>query len=203
MAPGTEIPTVSVRPARGDEREEHHAQVCDRTDRTGCWRHDERAARRARGRLERGASRSRYDIQWIQSQVVDDKIYCLYAARARGSSSSTPGSVASPRQRAPGRGDHRPDDRGACSDDQGGDQSHHGARRPREGDGRSPRRRRRRGGRQDTVMFLTKESVRLWPRRVSALGTACDGCPPIAALMGRFRRLAARSSCAPSASTRG
>jgi len=41
------------------------------------------------------------------------------------------------------------------------------------------------GGR-DTVMFLTKESVRLATHGY-ALGTACDGCPPIAALMGRFQ----------------
>ena len=39
---------------------------------------------------------------------------------------------------------------------------------------------------RDTVMFLTKESVRLATQGF-ALGTACDGCPPIAALMGRFQ----------------
>ena len=41
------------------------------------------------------------------------------------------------------------------------------------------------GGR-DTVMFLTKESVRLATEGF-ALGTACDGCPPIADLMGRYQ----------------
>jgi len=39
---------------------------------------------------------------------------------------------------------------------------------------------------RDTVMFLTKESVRLATQGF-ALGTACDGCPPIADLMGRFQ----------------
>jgi predicted peroxiredoxin len=41
------------------------------------------------------------------------------------------------------------------------------------------------GGR-DTVMFLTKEAVRLATEGF-ALGTACDGCPPIADLMGRYQ----------------
>jgi predicted peroxiredoxin len=41
------------------------------------------------------------------------------------------------------------------------------------------------GGR-DTVMFLTKEAVRLATAGF-ALGTACDGCPPIADLMGRYQ----------------
>ncbi len=41
------------------------------------------------------------------------------------------------------------------------------------------------GGR-DTVMFLTKEAVRLATQGF-ALGTACDGCPPIADLMGRYQ----------------
>lgn len=40
------------------------------------------------------------------------------------------------------------------------------------------------GGR-DTVMFLTKEAVRLATQGF-ALGTACDGCPPLADLMGRY-----------------
>jgi predicted peroxiredoxin len=40
------------------------------------------------------------------------------------------------------------------------------------------------GGR-DTLMFLTKEAVRLATEGV-ALGVACDGCPPIADLMKRF-----------------
>ena len=37
-----------------------------------------------------------------------------------------------------------------------------------------------------TVMFLTKEAVRLATEGF-ALGTACDGCPPIADLMGRYQ----------------
>jgi predicted peroxiredoxin len=41
------------------------------------------------------------------------------------------------------------------------------------------------GGR-DTVMFLTKEAVRLATEGF-ALGTACDGCPPVAELMGRYQ----------------
>lgn len=40
------------------------------------------------------------------------------------------------------------------------------------------------GGRE-TVMFLTKEAVRL-ALDGTAVGTACDGCPPIADLMRRF-----------------
>ena len=41
------------------------------------------------------------------------------------------------------------------------------------------------GGR-NTVMFLTKEAVRL-ATNTFAHGTACDGCPPIAGLMDRYR----------------
>ena len=37
-----------------------------------------------------------------------------------------------------------------------------------------------------TLMFLTKEAVRLTVEGV-AVGTACDGCPPIADLMARYR----------------
>jgi predicted peroxiredoxin len=40
------------------------------------------------------------------------------------------------------------------------------------------------GGR-DTLMFLTKEAVRL-SLDGTAVGTACDGCPPLADLMKRF-----------------
>jgi predicted peroxiredoxin len=40
------------------------------------------------------------------------------------------------------------------------------------------------GGR-DTLMFLTKEAVRLATSGV-AVGHACEGCPPIAELMKRF-----------------
>lgn len=41
-------------------------------------------------------------------------------------------------------------------------------------------------GRRDTTMFLTKEAVRLATEGF-ALGTACDGCPPIADLMARYQ----------------
>ena len=37
----------------------------------------------------------------------------------------------------------------------------------------------------DTLMFLTKEAVRL-ATEGTAIGTACDGCPPIAELMDRY-----------------
>jgi predicted peroxiredoxin len=39
---------------------------------------------------------------------------------------------------------------------------------------------------RDALMFLTKEAVRLATQGF-ALGTACDGCPPIADLMGRYQ----------------
>ena len=38
---------------------------------------------------------------------------------------------------------------------------------------------------RDTLMFLTKEAVRLALPGV-AVGTACEGCPPLAELMKRF-----------------
>jgi predicted peroxiredoxin len=38
---------------------------------------------------------------------------------------------------------------------------------------------------RDTLMFLTKEAVRLATDGV-AVGLACDGCPPIPELMKRF-----------------
>jgi predicted peroxiredoxin len=41
------------------------------------------------------------------------------------------------------------------------------------------------GGRE-AIMFLTKEAVRLATDGF-ALGTACDGCPPIADLMARYQ----------------
>jgi predicted peroxiredoxin len=41
------------------------------------------------------------------------------------------------------------------------------------------------GGR-DTLMFLTKEGVRLATQGV-ALGTACEGCPPVEDLMARYQ----------------
>ncbi len=38
---------------------------------------------------------------------------------------------------------------------------------------------------RDTLMFLTKEAVRLATAGV-AIGVACEGCPPIQELMERF-----------------
>jgi predicted peroxiredoxin len=38
---------------------------------------------------------------------------------------------------------------------------------------------------RDTLMFLTKEAVRLATEGF-AVGTACDGCPPIPELMARY-----------------
>ena len=38
---------------------------------------------------------------------------------------------------------------------------------------------------RETLMFLTKEGVRLAVQGV-ATGTACEGCPPLAELMKRF-----------------
>ena len=38
-----------------------------------------------------------------------------------------------------------------------------------------------------TVMFLTKEAVRLALDGV-AVGVACDGCPPLADLLGRYTK---------------
>lgn len=38
---------------------------------------------------------------------------------------------------------------------------------------------------RNTLMFLTKEAVRLATEGLAA-GTACDGCPPIADLMKRY-----------------
>ncbi len=38
-----------------------------------------------------------------------------------------------------------------------------------------------------TVMFLTKEAVRLALHGV-AIGVACDGCPPLADLLGRYTK---------------
>ncbi len=42
------------------------------------------------------------------------------------------------------------------------------------------------GGRP-TVMFLTKEAVRLALRGV-AVGVACEGCPPLPDLLGRYAK---------------
>lgn len=38
---------------------------------------------------------------------------------------------------------------------------------------------------RDTLMFLTKEAVRLATNGI-ATGTGCDGCPPVADLMKRY-----------------
>jgi predicted peroxiredoxin len=42
-----------------------------------------------------------------------------------------------------------------------------------------------------TMMFLTKEAVRLVVLGV-AIGTACDGCPPLSDLMDRYQRAGGR-----------
>ena len=42
-----------------------------------------------------------------------------------------------------------------------------------------------------TLMFLTKEAVRLAVRGV-AVGTACDGCPPIPDLLARYQAAGGR-----------
>ena len=39
---------------------------------------------------------------------------------------------------------------------------------------------------RETLMFLTKEAVRLATEGI-AIGTACEGCPPIADLMARYK----------------
>jgi len=51
-------------------------------------------------------------------------------------------------------------------------------------------------GTRDTVMFLTKEAVRLATVGF-ALGTACDGCPPITDLMDRYRAAGGRLLVCP------
>ena len=40
---------------------------------------------------------------------------------------------------------------------------------------------------RETLMFLTKEAVRLATEGI-ALGVACEGCPPIPDLMSRFEK---------------
>ena len=47
-----------------------------------------------------------------------------------------------------------------------------------------------------TLMFLTKEAVRLAVRDV-AVGTACDGCPPIADLLARYKAAGGRYLVCP------
>jgi predicted peroxiredoxin len=47
-----------------------------------------------------------------------------------------------------------------------------------------------------TMMFLTKEAVRLVVPGV-AVGTACDGCPPLPDLMDRYQRAGGRYLVCP------
>lgn len=47
-----------------------------------------------------------------------------------------------------------------------------------------------------TMMFLTKESVRLMVPGV-AVGTACEGCPPLPDLMERYERAGGRYLVCP------
>lgn len=47
-----------------------------------------------------------------------------------------------------------------------------------------------------TMMFLTKEAVRLVVPGV-AVGTACDGCPPLAGLVERYEKAGGRYLVCP------
>jgi predicted peroxiredoxin len=47
-----------------------------------------------------------------------------------------------------------------------------------------------------TMMFLTKEAVRLVVPGI-AVGTACDGCPPLPDLMDRYERAGGRYLVCP------
>ena len=47
-----------------------------------------------------------------------------------------------------------------------------------------------------TTMFLTKEAVRLAVPGV-AVGTACDGCPPLTELMNRYEKAGGRYLVCP------
>jgi predicted peroxiredoxin len=47
-----------------------------------------------------------------------------------------------------------------------------------------------------TLMFLTKEAVRLAVPGV-AVGMACDGCPPLPALLGRYAKAGGRFLVCP------
>ena len=49
---------------------------------------------------------------------------------------------------------------------------------------------------RETVMFLTKEAVRLAVTG-TALGTACDGCPPLGELVERYERAGGRYFVCP------
>jgi predicted peroxiredoxin len=49
---------------------------------------------------------------------------------------------------------------------------------------------------RDTLMFLTKEAVRL-ALDGTAIGVACDGCPPLAELVKRFEAAGGRYYVCP------
>jgi predicted peroxiredoxin len=49
---------------------------------------------------------------------------------------------------------------------------------------------------RETLMFLTKEASRLATRGV-AVGTACEGCPPLADLMARYSAAGGRMLVCP------
>lgn len=49
---------------------------------------------------------------------------------------------------------------------------------------------------RDTLMFLTKEAVRLAVNGI-AIGVACDGCPPLAELVKRFEAAGGRYYVCP------
>src|SRR5215467_4524755 len=49
---------------------------------------------------------------------------------------------------------------------------------------------------RETLMFLTKEAVRLATTDV-AVGTACDGCPPLPDLMDRYAAAGGRLLVCP------
>ncbi|WP_206184978.1 hypothetical protein [Thermoactinospora rubra] len=51
-----------------------------------------------------------------------------------------------------------------------------------------------------TLMFLTKEATRLTLEGV-ATGVACDGCPPLADPLARYRKAGGTFLVCPSAST--
>ena len=79
---------------------------------------------------------------------------------------------------------------------QGRDQPDHRAGGPGEGHRRAARRRRRGRAGRETLMFLTKEAVRLATHGV-AVGVACDGCPPLAELLKRYAAAGGRFLVCP------
>ncbi len=126
------------------------------------------------------------DIQWVQSYVTDDKITCVYLAaseeiiREHGRCGGFPSghSARSPQH-------HRPDHRGGGRMSRAAISLTTGLEDPEKvtvallvAVGAAE------GGR-DSLMFLTKEAVRLATDGV-AQGVACEGCPPIPDLMRRF-----------------